>query len=265
MFRYTAPQLNTAQLTRAHLVQPGDTWDALARRYGLAPADLAPLQGVNPQREPVIGAVLALPDSGVEHAGALWRTADGSLLATALRFNRNPWAVALQNDLRHPYHPLAYQPLFLPGGAAPPRDLPVGFTQLDLSHVPAQPGQAIAYRGQTLQPITVTAKLSLAPLGSFGNGRFQLGLGGTGAFFGSQDPELAILPAGQPLWAQPWRFVDRQWDFEELTLTGSAAQINQADILAERERLFEIWNQASPTPQWTAGFRQPLDSYVFLS
>ncbi len=247
-----------------HAVQPGDTWDALTWRYGLEAADLAPYRTLNAQHQPVIGAVLTLPDRGINRAGQMLRIDDGGLLATAVAHNLNPWRIALQNSLPHPYQPLAFQPLYLPGPDAP-RDLPVGFADLAFWTVPARPGQALALRGQTTHALSVTVKLNMELFDSFGNGRALVALGGTYNFYGAGQPELSIQPANAPGWSQPWLFVDDAWDFEQITLTGSAAQITQEQIDNERARLFEIWHTATPTIQWQTPFRQPLDSYLFIS
>ncbi|MCA9925568.1 MAG: M23 family metallopeptidase, partial [Anaerolineales bacterium] len=87
---------------------------------------------------------------------------------------------------------------------------------------------------------------------------------GTGAFYGAGEPELSITTESG-FWSQPWRFVDDKWDFQEITLTGTAAAIDQAAIQAERERLFVIWNQATDMPQWDAPFHLPIDSYLSIT
>lgn len=247
-----------------HTVLPGDTWEALAWRYGLAESDLAVYRTINRQRQPVIGAVLLLPDRGISRNGTLLRRGDGGLLATAVAHNLSPWGIARQNGLPHPYLPLAYQPLFLPGDS-PPRDLPIGFTNLELSAIPARPGQAVALRGEITSPFTATVKLNGQQFDSFSNGRYHISLGATYNFFGSGQPELAIQPPDTPGWSQPWQFVDDQWDYEQITLTGGAAQITQAQIEAERERLFLIWRSTTPQIFWQTPFRVPLESYLFIS
>ena len=247
-----------------HLVLPGDSWEVLAWRYGLQEEQLAPYRTINRQRQPVIGAVLQLPNLGVNRTGKLVRSGDGGLLATAVSHNLSLWAVALANELAHPYLPLAYQPLFLPGTNTP-RDLPSGFTALEVSAVPARPGQALAMRGETTRPLTVTVKLNEQLFSSFGNGRYHVSLGGTYNFFGSGQPELSIQSGTAPGWSQPWQFVDDQWDFEQITLTGTAAQITQEQIAQERDRLFAIWNSATPALYWQTPFRKPLDSYLYVS
>lgn len=255
-----------AQTTRAHLVQPGDTWPALAWRYGI---ELETLHNVYPhpnrQRQPVIGSTLLLPDTGQEFTGRILRLNDGGLLATAVSHNRSPWQMAQLNGLSHPFTPLLYRPLFLPGGAEPVRELPVGFTSLELSHLTPQPGWGLAFRGQTGRPATIAAQLDGMAFDCFGNGRHQVGLIGIDDFYAIRQPELAIQPAGQPLWSQPWQFVDGQWTYNQITYTGAAAAIDQETILAERARLFELWAIKSPAPQWHSAFQLPIASYLEIS
>ena len=102
---------------------------------------------INPQRQPVIGSTMLLPNVDGKH-GRLLRPLAGGLLETAAKNGRSPWAVALQNDLQNPYIPLLYTPVFLDGGSTPPREMPFGFEALDVSQIPAHPGQALALRAQ---------------------------------------------------------------------------------------------------------------------
>jgi murein DD-endopeptidase MepM/ murein hydrolase activator NlpD len=256
----TAVQETPTTLT----ILPGDTWTALAYRYG------RDLQSANPhpnrQRQPTIGATIALPPDSAEQMGVLLRSGDGGLLATAVRHQTSPWAIAHQNGLPSPYRPLAFQPLFLPGGDAPPRDLPVGFASLETSHAVAEPGQAVGFRGQVTEPLTVTARLDDAPLVMGENGRYRIGLIGVGAFYGSGEPALTIQTGNAPLWAQPWRFTDpNEWIFQSVTFTGAAAAIDQAAIDAERTRLRELWSQVTPQAYWSAPFTLPITDYLEIT
>lgn len=253
----------SAQAAATHVVLPGDTWEALALRYGTDVQALNP--HMNQQRQPTIGTEIVVPDGG-EQLGSLVRSGDGGLLATAVLHQTSPWTIALQNGLSHPYQPTFYQPLFLPGGEEPPRDLPVGFESLELSQVVAHPGQALGFRVETMMPVSTTAVLADLPFVVTENGRYQVGLVGTGAFYGSGEPELVIQVDGAPLWTQPWRFADpNTWDYQEITYTGEAAEIDQAAIDEERARLREIWSQVSPEPLWQDAFQEPIADYLEIS
>lgn len=252
-----------------HVVEPGDTWLALSYRYGTA-VDL--LQTANPfinrQREPVIGTAVVIPSTAEEQTGSLVRT-EGMVWATAVSQAISPWQIAQQNGLASPYHPLLYQPLFTPGGNTPPRDLPIGFTQLELSQLHPQPGQAVGLRGiigDMVATTAVTAVLDGEEMDSFSSGPYLVALTGKGAFWGNGVAELAIRIEGRPLWSQPWQFTDPDlWQYQEITLTGTAAEIDQASIETERERLFAIWEQNSPQPQWTAPFQYPITDYLEIT
>ena len=250
----------TAQLT----IQPGDTWAALSYRFA------ADIQAANPhmnkQRQPTIGTAVSLPPNSQERNGVLLRSGEGGLLATAVRQHTSPWAIALHNDLSNPYRPLLFQPLFLPGGDNPPQDLPIGFAELELSQPIGEPGIALGWRAEVAETAVISATLDDAPFVVVGNGRYRVGLIGTGAFYGRGEPYLTIQIDGQPLWSQPWRFNDtRNWIFQEINYTGTAAEIDQAAIDAERARLREIWSQVTPTPYWTGSFTLPITDYLTIT
>jgi LysM repeat protein len=104
-----------AQGAATHLVAPGDTWAALALRYG---ASREALQAANPHpnpyRQPVIGAAIQLPPGVTERSGALARP-EGSLLRLALE-NRPESLGAGRSQRGSP----SLSPAVLPG------DLPAG-------------------------------------------------------------------------------------------------------------------------------------------
>lgn len=255
-----------AQELVTHAVLPGDTWEALARQYQ---TDVATLQELNPHpnplREPVVGGEVIIPAGTTPTTGKLIRTNQPSYLTLAIQHNQNLWQLARLNGASHPAEPTLYQPIFIPTGDQPVREYPVGFAFLELSEVPARPGRAIAYRAVTHNIHEITASLDSQPMPSFANGLRAVGVGGTGAFYSAGTPTLSIIPAGEPLWSQPWLFVDDTWDFDRVTLTGDAAAIDQASIEAERERLFELWAEVTPIPQWQTFWQEPVLNYLSIS
>jgi murein DD-endopeptidase MepM/ murein hydrolase activator NlpD len=264
-----------AEMEGQHLAQPGDTWEALAWRYGRDPEQLrAANPHPNRQRQPAIGRVVRLPVATAATVapvmGVIRRANNGGLLATAVAANRSPWYLALLNDdpglgPATPYRPLLYRPLFVPGGSEPVREWPVGFHSLELSAIPAHAGKALALRAQTEGIVSATAVLNDQPFTSFAVPNHLVSLGGVGAFYPTGDHELLITPAGQPAWAQPWAMVEREWSYQQLTLTGAAAAIDAASIAAERARLFALWSQVTAVPQWDAPFTLPIRNYLSIS
>ena len=257
-----------------HLVQVGDSWIALGQRYGVDPVQLQAASGhINSQREPAIGSVVMVPQTAV-FSGNLIRSADGGLLQTAVSNNTTAWQIALQNEMPSPYRPQFYQPVFIEEEGRVPRDLPMGFETLELSAIPAHPGEGVGYRGQTTAPVTVTAELTMRGgrtdllMDVMKNGRFQTGTTGTGAFFGSGEPALNIQVETNgrllPLWTQPWAFEDKSWAYQELYFTGSAGAITQEMIDAEREQMFALWELNTPLG-WETTFQRPIDNYFELS
>lgn len=115
------------------VVQPGDTWAALAMRYNLPENELRALNPhQNASRQPTIGLTITLPAGATERGGQLIRPNDGGLVQTAAAGGLSLWGLAAANGLASPYRPTFYRPLYLPGEGAI-RDLPVGMTALELS------------------------------------------------------------------------------------------------------------------------------------
>ena len=249
-----------------HPVEPGDTWVALAARYG---ADAATLHALNPHlnraQQPAIGATINLPPEATPRAGQLIRPNDGGLLQTAARSGLSPWALAAGHALDSPYRPTLYRPLLLPGDGVI-RDLPPGIDTLEVSPWPPAAGQALGLRGRVAPGVTtITAQLDVLTAATTVAGNRFLALVGTGAFFAGGRPELIVRVDGGPAWIQPWQFVEREWDYQDLTLTGEAAEIDQQARDEERARLRELWAVVTPAPQWAAPFRLPLDDYLHQS
>ena len=247
-------------------VAPGDTWVALAARYG---ADEATLHALNPRlnrgQQPAIGESVNLPPNATPRAGRLIRPNDGGLLQTAARFGLSPWTLAAANTLSSPYWPTLYRPLLLPGDGDF-RDLPPGIDALEVSPAPPAAGQALGLRGRIAPGVTtVNTQLDTLAAATTVEGDRWLALVGTGAFFAGGRPELIIRVDDGPAWVQPWQFVEREWDYQDLTLTGEAAEIDQQARDEERARLRALWAVVTPTPQWSGPFRLPLDDYLVQS
>jgi murein DD-endopeptidase MepM/ murein hydrolase activator NlpD len=260
--RTTAQSSGDSRLT----VQPGDSWAALAVRFQLNEAALLDLNPqMNPQQQPAIGTELILPETAVPQTGTFLRPW-GNLLATAVSHDVSPWAIALRNGAPNPHRPALYQPIFIPSAEIMPRELPAGFATLEVSQLVGVPGQAIGLRGQMEREGMVTAVLGNNEMDVFANERYLVGLTGTGAFFGTRQPELSVQVGNAPPWRQPWQFRDpTDWVFQQLTLTGTAAQIDQESIAEERARLFEIWEQNSGPAQWQTAFQLPINSFLEIS
>ncbi len=249
-----------------YTVLPGDTWVALAMRFDVEESELRRLNPhFNTSRQPTIGTAITLPENATERSGQLVRSGNESLLSTAIRRRQSPWAIAALNGLGSLYRPLFYRPLFVPGDGII-RDLPPGIESLELSTTSPEPGQALGIRGTTLgENATITALMDGLPVVMAGSGNRFVGIVGTGAFYPGGEPELIIQVDDQPAWSQPWAFTEREWDYQELTLTGEAAEIDQQARDDERARLRELWTHLTPVPQWTAPFNKPITDFLSVT
>jgi hypothetical protein len=186
-------------------------------------------------------------------------------LPIAAALNANPWRLALQNNLRNIYTPILYRPFFIPGGSSPPKEFPFGFQTLELSQVPSQPGQGLAIQAETKGITNVLIQLNDQEFATFINDAYLVGVIGTGAFYPAGDHALSIAINNEPLWSQPWRMEEGAWTFQQITLTGTAAAIDQESIRLERERLSNIWNVQSSAPKWSGNFEMPVREFLSVS
>jgi murein DD-endopeptidase MepM/ murein hydrolase activator NlpD len=252
----------------SHIIAPGDTWLALKWRFALDDETIKSLKTNSiVQTEPVIGSIISIPveSSAVENTGMLKRTDAVGLIGLGVLHGASPWELAILNDIDSIYSPLLYRPIFFPGEGSFPRELPAGFRTLNLSDIPAYPGKALAYRAELNGPSEVSALLAGVSFRTQEHDGVLVGLAGTGAFFPSGDYDLSFSVEGHPLWVQPLRIVPGEWTYEQITLTGSAAAIDQESIRQERARLSEIWSDENPGINWLDSFRFPIDSYLEIS
>ncbi|MFT5196016.1 MAG: murein DD-endopeptidase MepM/ murein hydrolase activator NlpD, partial [Candidatus Promineifilaceae bacterium] len=269
--------------SQLHQVLPGDTWHALALRYGTT---VDALQTMNPHpnrfREPVIGRTVSVPNTA-QKTGQLI-TDDRSIFQLSADSGLPVLHLALLNGMAHPAGIRPEHAIFIPGEQIL-QEYPAGFTQLELSHILGKTGEGMGFRGAVTQNLISghsaigTEKGNLHIAAATQNG---VGLLATGAFFWEGAPHLDILTtlrsqkascqdSSEPnctrihLWSQPLQFEKKQWTYDQVTLTGSAAEIDADSIAAERARLFELWEQQSAEYLPTGTFEEPVSGYLYYS
>lgn len=265
-------------------VLPGDTYEALAWRYQTTPGQLRSLNPhINPNTNPTIGGNVTVPL--VLERGGTGTDRQTSLLEASFRQNQNLWGLAIKNGWAHPYAPRLNRPIWIEGDQ-PARHYPTGFNNLELSHIPGLAGEGMGLRATINRPLTPTGLAIGTNQGQLfrnPNNNQLIGLLSTGAFFYPGAPHLSITtvtqsnspicgwdpsrPACQQtiLWSMPLKFEDKQWTFNDITLTGQAAQIDAESIAAERARLFQLWEMTTPTIQWNTPFNEPVTGYLYHS
>lgn len=244
-----------------HVVVVGDTWTALAWRYGTSPQSLLQAaRAINSHRQPAVGSLIQVPAKG-QRNGRLLRLNSGGLLELAARQGHNPWLLTAQNKLRHPFQPTLYGPIYVKGGTTPPREFPAGITGLALAPRVLYPGAAFALRGFGPAPAVA---LERQPLLVTRDGAGFIALGATGAFHEPGQHLLTMQVAEGPLWEQPLSLSERDWTWEQLTFPASAAT-DPETMRQERERLQALWDQVTPRAAWQGAFELPIEEYVELS
>ncbi len=257
----------TSAQTMMHLVKPGDTWLALSLRFGVDEAALRTANTYpNWQRQPTIGNTITIPgQSAAERHGKLITSPDGGLMGLAVQYHKSPWELALANKVASPYRPLLYRTILVPDAQSMISQMPVGVDKLELSTDVAQPGEALAIALSGTNVDSFQVDLGGQPIALITAGDHAIGVFGTGAFFDPGEYDLSITAPGIPAWSQPWLFGPGEWNYEEITLTGSAAAIDAESIRQERERLVHLWAERIEQPLWDSPFQLPISDYLSIS
>lgn len=251
-----------------HYVLPGDTWLALSWRYGLTEAEIRDLNPqMNRQREPVIGREILVPagSAGNESQGILIPSTGSGLIELGALNGKSPWFLALLNGLTSPYTPQLSRPLYIPVNGIIPRELPADFNSLDLLETPPVPGRALVFRANISRPVLVEIRMAETSFQVVQLDDKLVGVAGTGAFYPPGVYEFSISVEGHAGWSQPLYIRPGEWTYEQITLTGAAAAIDQESIRQEWERLSAIWSAVTPGSGWQELFRLPIDSYLQIS
>jgi murein DD-endopeptidase MepM/ murein hydrolase activator NlpD len=152
-----------------HPLEPGESLDSLALRFGLKRETLIRLNRlVNPERLYINESMILVEpaDGGAPVPQAVTYPAAPSegWLALSAAANQNPWALAALNRRARPAGLLPEMGLVVPGGDQPTSALPYPLLTLQAHPLPAQQGRTISLRLTVAQPMTLTAALGSWPL-----------------------------------------------------------------------------------------------------
>ena len=233
-----------------HTVQPGESLEHIALRYGTTPQLLAALNNVINPAQLFVGEVLDVsevqPGRPAVTNGYTYRVQPGdTLYRIAARFGANPAAVQHANGLERPELIFPGQMLVIPGGEGAPalQDLPAPLTSVEVYPLPAEVGRTIVVRVRTSQPATLSASLLDRPM------QFALGpdgqtmdaLTGIHAFTAPGMYPLTITAqdaAGNSVTVTaPIRIVDGRYSSEVITLPADQLALLDPDLNTDEYNL----------------------------
>jgi murein DD-endopeptidase MepM/ murein hydrolase activator NlpD len=246
----------------SYLIVPGDTLEAVARRFEVTTTTLAKLNGAANPADLVAGGRLQVPqrDMGRVHRVSANETAAG----LALRYGLSLWEFLAANELASPGALVPGQRVWVPSPVATDT-LPLPYLGLDVGPTPV------------LQGNTVRVRVQVAPdtelLGVFDDQtlKFAVEEGQFFAMFGIHalaDPGsyplalLAVQADGDEVYLT--RSVDVQagdFGYEEIVLTEEQDSLLDPQALAaERARLAQIETVFNPERYWQGLFVRPIDT-----
>ncbi|MGD1995468.1 MAG: LysM peptidoglycan-binding domain-containing M23 family metallopeptidase [Anaerolineae bacterium] len=248
-----------------HIVQPGETLSAIATQYALPWRTLAMANRlVNPNLL-YAGQVLDLP-GGASRAGALHAVQPGeTLTAIAYHHGLSLWELIEANHIANPSLILPGQWLLVPGEQ--PAWMPLPFTSVDLSPLPARQGQTVFVTVQAAEPVTLTGELFDRPLTFVEENDAYHAVVGIHAFTEPGLYELrltAIDSEGQPVTISMGMVVEEGgYSYERIDIPRDRTNLLDPDLVAaERERIDEVRTIVSAVRRWQGPFRQPVEAAI---
>lgn len=249
-----------------HTLEPGESLDSLALRFGLSRETLIKLNRlINPERLYLNQAIIIVENAGERLAvptGAMYAAPTGLLFLAASR-NQNPWAVTAVNRLPNPNTLPPGGWAIIPGGDQATRAMPALFGDMRLSVLPPVQGRTLVIRLAPQQPLTLSGTLGDWPL-HFNtepvDSTFNYALLGINRLAESNLYPLTLVatdPAGHTTrfaQALPVRAGDYGVD---PPLTVDPATIDPAVTMPETEQIKAIVSANTPTRYWQGLFALP--------
>ncbi|MBN1179762.1 MAG: LysM peptidoglycan-binding domain-containing protein [Anaerolineae bacterium] len=247
----------------AHIVRPGETFSAIASQYGVDVSRLAlSNQLINPHLL-YAGQVLHLPDP-LDTSGALHAVQPGeTLLGLAVHYG-----VPFQElvELNHDSTLVAPgQWVLIPG--AQPAWMPLPFTDIDLSPVPVQQGEAMLVTVRTSQPVELTGSLFDRPLTFFEEGGAYRGVAGAHTFTEPGLYEMTLTATngnGEPVSLNVGVVVVAEHNgYERIDVPPSRSNLLDPQLVAAENATIEtVRNTLTAERGWHGPFQQPVDAAI---
>lgn len=245
-----------------YFVLPGDTLDAVARRFDISPATIAELNGlVSPVALPA-GGKLRIPG---RYVGRLHRVGEGeTALGLALRYDIPLWEFLAENNLSSPGALVPGQRVWAPSETTTDT-LPLPFTALDIGPIPVVQGNTVRVKADLVSGAEVRGVFADKVL------IFAVEEDSHYALFGIHglaDPgvyPVALLATdehGDEVYVtRSLEVLDGGYGYEEIVLPPERdAVLDPVAVAAERARLDEVEVIFTPERLWEGLFLQPMDS-----
>jgi murein DD-endopeptidase MepM/ murein hydrolase activator NlpD len=245
----------------SYLTVPGDTLDAVARRFETTPADVAQLNGiVSPTGLPA-GGLLRVPG---QYTGRLHRVMEGeTALRLALRYDLPLWEFLSVNELSSPGALLPGQRVWVPNQTVT-STMPLPFVALDVAPFPVLQGYTVRVKADLVPGAEVRGVFADEVLNFAVEEDTHYALFGVHAQANPGRYTLALLAtdaAGDEAYVtQSIEVVDADFEFAEISL--SVDLLDNAALAAERARIAEIRPVYNPERYWDGLFTRPITTEI---
>jgi len=260
----------------AYTVAAGDTLGVIAARFGVSVDAIAAANDITDPNRIRVGQVLLIPNAdgtisapalAAVTTTALVRAAAGDTIATlATRYGQDAALIAELNDAAATARLFPGQPVLVPSQAAPSSTLSFGaITAIETPNSIVQ-GRTGRVYVTTSRPVSLIGRWNDQPI-------YFKTLDGEGLRQFAFIPVDALLDTGiyplevgyttargvELLLTRPLTVAPGPYGYQEIVVSQDKADVLTPDVVvAERERVVDVWLQRSPVLLWLERFRRPI-------
>lgn len=255
----TEPDEKKASQLFTYTVLPGDTLEAVARRFDTSAFIIAELNGLVSPTGMLAGEQLRVPG---QYVGRLHRVAqDETALGLALRYELSFWEFLKVNGLSSWGALLPGQRVWAPGEITT-GTLPFPFIALDVGPAPVLQGHAVRIKADLASETEIAGVFADEVLRFAAQGDSYYALFGIHALATPGVYPLALLAwdaAGDEVYVtRSIEVLDGAYDTEEISL--SVDLVDAEALAAERARVAELRPVFNPERYWDGLFVRPIDT-----
>jgi murein DD-endopeptidase MepM/ murein hydrolase activator NlpD len=246
----------------SYIVVPGDTLEAVARRFNTTATAIAESNGVVSPMSLEAGGQLRVPG---HYVGPLLRVgANETAWGLAMRYNLPIWEFLADNGLSSAGALLPGQRVWIPGEVLT-GTLPLPFVGLDVGPIPVLQGHTVRVKADLVPGAVVTGVFDGQALNFAAEGDTHYALFGIHALAEPGTYTVALLASeaegAEAYVTQSIEIVDGGYDYEEIVLTAERdAMLDPQALAIERERLAGVKATFNPQRYWDGLFLRPIDT-----
>lgn len=265
------PAPETAPISTAHVLEPGETLHSLGLSYNLPLLEIAKTNKILRADRIYVGQTLNIVGRTEPVSLLLGQThtlqPGDSLIDLAAQFQIAPWTLSSANQLKSPYARPTQARIWIPGAGERFFDFAQPLAGISMHPLPAVQGLTLALHISLTAPISLTGTWLDYPMSFFPSDNAAVALVGVSALTEPGIYTMIITMSHEAeqdtLFIQNIPVLSGDYVFEEITVSDDiAAAMTPESVKNETDLLAEFFSTRTPDPLWDGYFSLPASGDV---